>query len=75
MRLHPDEQQVVNQYTAAFGSVYPQRKLEVSPAGRERMSGEAKFRVIVDGDAGDRALMLSELQSSSMDFLKGRRHG
>lgn len=75
MHLHPDEQQIVNNYTTAFGLVYPQRSITVMPAGREGVEREARFRVEIDGDVGDRALLLSELVSSQRDFMKGRRHG
>lgn len=72
MNLHPDEQQTINQYQQAFLSCYPQRTLEVKPAGRELSTRKPRFKVIIDGDAGD-PLTIDQMQSAIPDFTRGRR--
>jgi hypothetical protein len=71
MNLHPEEQAVVNDYQQAFLSCYPQRNLTIKPAGRDQLTRNPRFRIIIDGDAGD-PLSIMQMLSAIPDFTKGR---
>lgn len=71
MHLHQDEQQAVANYQAAFSTCYPQRNLDIKPAGREGLERKARFRIIIDGEAGD-PIGIDAMLSATQDFKRGR---
>jgi hypothetical protein len=61
-------QNIVKAYTEAFGKCYPHHKLEVR--GTRMRDGTHGWKVIINGDQGERPLTDSELASATIDFLK-----
>jgi hypothetical protein len=63
----------INAYREAFCKAYPQTKVSVTHAGRNKATGEIQYRVNIDGDQGDKVYTLSDLIEATGEFsARGR---
>lgn len=66
-------QKIVEDYRNAFERLYPEKVISIRTAGMNFMSGLAKFWVFIDGEKGERALTLEELEEATAEFNHGRK--
>lgn len=66
-------QKIVLNYRNAFERFYPEKVISIRTAGMNFMSGLAKFWVFIDGEKGERALTLEELEEATAEFSHSRK--
>jgi hypothetical protein len=61
---------MIAEYMEGFQRCYPGKTVELRPVKVRR---EIRYRVIINGEGGDRLLSADEVKSSTRDFNKGVR--
>lgn len=59
---------MIQEYIEAFGRHYPQKRCEIKP---KRIRGELRYRVFIDGDAGDITLSEADMREATRMFNRG----
>lgn len=61
---------MIAEYKEAFGRCYPHHHIEVKP---KKVRDEVRFRVIINGEAGDLLLSADDLKGATRLFNQGRK--
>ena len=62
---------MIAEYKEAFVRCYPHHHVEVKP---KKVRDEIRYRVIVNGEAGDLLLSSDDLKHATKLFNRGRKH-
>lgn len=61
---------MIDDYKAAFNRCYPHHHVAVKP---KKVRGEIRYRVIINGEAGDLLLSADDMKGATRLFNRGRK--